>query len=259
MNNIFYKYRSFDFDDDNFTEKIILNSSLYFAPPDSFNDPFDCNLSFKKDYSKEEIAKFLIDLTHITKSTYTEDELAERIQYSIDNPQEFIKILEEYIDQRVRSKIGILSLSKNHTSTLMWSHYASSYTGLVFEFKASENSPWINIPGNPPILPMPVEYCKDYKLLTYDPSNTDDIYRLLLAKHIDWRYEEEYRIVDLNYQGEKKFDKNDLTGIIFGLYAKEDNIERMINLCKNNGFGHVVFKKAKLIPGKFTLDFEEIR
>lgn len=51
---ILYKYRKFD----NRTDEIILNSEFYFAPPSSFNDPFDCNLSYKKDYNTEEIDNY---------------------------------------------------------------------------------------------------------------------------------------------------------------------------------------------------------
>jgi hypothetical protein len=58
-----YKYREFS---DN-TDKIILNSELYFASHNSFNDPFDCNLSLRtlssfanKEYNKFFKKKFLV-------------------------------------------------------------------------------------------------------------------------------------------------------------------------------------------------------
>ena len=52
-----YKYRSFA---DVYVENIIKKSSLYFSPVEYFNDPFDCKLSFKQNYSKQEIKKCLI-------------------------------------------------------------------------------------------------------------------------------------------------------------------------------------------------------
>ena len=81
---------------------------------------------------------------------------------------------------------------------------------------------------------------------------------MTLIKHTDWSYEEEFRLIDFSFQGEKKFPKEALTSIIFGLNAKQSNIETMIQLCKDNGFEHVKFKKAKKVSGSFALAFFDI-
>ncbi len=62
----------------------------------------------------------------------------------------------------------------------------------------------------------------------------------------------------MQYQGEKKFQKNELTSIIFGALAKDDDILKMIKLCKNNAFEHVKFSKAELSIGEFSLKFREL-
>lgn len=59
-----YKYRNFESSisihdvEVPIYELIIKNSSLYFAPISSFNDPFDCQLTFKDTYRRNERRNF---------------------------------------------------------------------------------------------------------------------------------------------------------------------------------------------------------
>ncbi len=126
-----------------------------------------------------------------------------------------------------------------------------NHTGLVFEFTPLKHTTCFESYHK-------VDYSTKYDLLSYTTDSKDEIPKLLLTKHKDWEYESEYRIIDLNFQGEKKFDKRELTSIIFGTHAKEDDMNRMINLCKNNGFEHVKFSKAELSYGEFSLKFREL-
>ena len=49
-----YKYRSTN----QYTFDILNNSQLYFAHPDEFNDPFDCNLPLFYQYKKRELIRY---------------------------------------------------------------------------------------------------------------------------------------------------------------------------------------------------------
>jgi hypothetical protein len=53
---ILYKYREFD----NFTESIFRDSSLFFSKPSNFNDPFDCRITDKGNYTSQEIIDYLV-------------------------------------------------------------------------------------------------------------------------------------------------------------------------------------------------------
>jgi len=246
-----YKYREFG----EFTDKIIQNSSLYFSSPESFNDPFDCNLQFKNPITKEQIAETIINIHNVSHSK--NDNIDRIVATYMDKPEEFANLMQKQLANRIVSDIGVLSLSADPKNILMWSHYASNHEGLVLEFNISQNSPcFINVPDTPPILALPVEYKTRYQLLNY--GNAEDIERLLLTKYIDWKYEQEYRVIDIHYQGEKEFKKLDLTGIIFGLKASESDIRNLIHLCKKYGYKHVQYKRAKKIPGNFSLSIENL-
>lgn len=246
----FYKYRTFDDmllpTDKHYTNNIILNTSLYFSPIKYFNDPFDCKLSYRQEYSKKEICEFYIQYLKRNPNTFRLKDLMKKY----GQKQYFIEF-QNLSTQKLIDKIGVLSLSTNPKSILMWSHYSHNHTGLVFEFTRAENSKCFDLYHK-------VDYSEKYDLLSYTEENKVEIPKLMLTKHNDWSYESEFRVIDMQYQGEKKFLKNELTSIIFGALAKDDDIIKMIKLCKNNGFENMKFSKAELSTGEFSLRFKEL-
>ncbi len=250
MAEFLYKYRCFDKNDAAIkkTENIIKNSSLYLSKISSFNDPFDSRLSFLESYSKQEIVSFC---RRITDKFNASNEYFNDICKRYEDVELFMTEQQNTIDSMI-SEIGVLSLSANPESILMWSHYSNNHKGLVFQFepiyKASCLYP-----------PIKVEYKNEYNLLSYTSNEEDRIKELsdlLLIKYNDWKYEEEYRKIDLNFIGEKEFYKDELVGIIFGADAEKSDIEKMKQLCEENGFTHVKYKKAVMVPGKFELDIK---
>lgn len=240
--NKLYKFRDFS----DFTDKIILNSEFYFASPKRFNDPFDCNLSYRQDYTEKEILEkyeYLASKLLLPKEEFIKT-------YGL----ELGKFLNNYpkLNDKLISQSGILSLSKNNKNITMWSHYANEHKGLAFELHVEEDYDFFHGYGI-------VEYVEEYELLSYtNLTPNKDYNKLFLTKYTDWEYEEEIRIIDYNKNGIRKFNKSVLKTIYFGYRADETNIKKIIQLCQLNGFQHVVFKKGKLIPGKFELDFDEL-
>lgn len=244
MTNKVYKYRLFN----EYTNNIIISSSLYFSPIKAFNDPYDCNLSFKKEYSKEEISKYFEK--EIEKSDREKIDSIKEAKDEHSSPEKFHRWIQSSLDENV-SKYGILSLSSTKKSILMWSHYSYNHTGLVFEFDILEDRSFFKYLAQ-------VSYEeKKYDLLSHTDYKNKDIKKLLLTKYKDWEYEQEHRIIDLKFQGEKEFNKMALKTVIFGAKAKADDIEKFIKLCDRCGFSHLKFKKAKLVDGKFKLSFHE--
>ncbi len=150
--------------------------------------------------------------------------------------------------------IGVLSLSTNYKNILMWSHYANSHNGLVFEFEPLHYDDY-----NCLSQPKKVVYNENYELLSsLENDDASELEKLMLTKHIDWEYENEYRCINIEFQGEKKFHKDELKSIFFGLNTTNKQIEEFKKLCVDYGFTHLNFKKAKKINGKFKLVFDDI-
>lgn len=242
-----YKYRNFS---DPYMENIIKNSALYFSSVEQFNDPFDCKLSFRQNYSNQEIKNCFISMKE--RNPHQPYRLKDMMKKFGKN-QDFVQIQNSITKQTIAS-LGVLSLSRNFNSILMWSHYSESHTGLVFEFspKNHKDTKSCFFPS------IEVEYSDQYEELSYASNHREEMPKLLLTKYKDWAYEEEHRCFSLDYQGEKKFEKSELTSIIFGAKASKKNIDSMIKLCQKYEFNHVKFKQAKLQQGSFSLYFEDL-
>ena len=245
--NKLYKYRNFN---DTHVENIIKNSSLFFSPVKYFNDPFDCKLSYRQKYTKHEILQCFINLKK--RNPYQSHKLKD-ILLRYGKNENFIK-MQNSITEKMIASVGVLSLSSNYNNILMWSHYSRSHTGLVFEFTPND----MNDEQSCFFHPLKVDYAKKYEELSYVNDGKNEIPKLLLTKYKDWAYEEEYRCFGLDFQGEKKFHKNELTSIIFGAKTLQKDINRIIKLCKDHNFLHLNFKQAVLQHGSFSLSFKVI-
>lgn len=172
-----YKYVSID------TLFKILKGSIRFTQPSAFNDPFELlpEINIPKDLKKQDL-DMCFDLMSPARvppvgelpcdfqSPICNDDTARTIRSDLDN------------------SIGILCLTKNPISILMWSHYAEEYSGVMIEFD-KENEFFeglfeIDYRKNRPI--------KDYSFF----ANSDEPIRLseLCVKPKDWEYEQEIRI-----------------------------------------------------------------
>lgn len=242
-----YKYRNFS---DPYMENIIKNSALYFSSVEQFNDPFDCKLSFRQNYSNQEISKALLGVKERNPNKFLR---LKDMKEKYGKNRDFIE-LQNNSTKEILASLGVLSLSKNYNNILMWSHYSESHTGLVLEFSPKN----INDEDLCFHLGIPVEYSENYNELSYVNNHQEEIPKLLLTKYKDWAYEEEYRYFSLDFQGEKKFEKDELSGIIFGVKASQININKIIKLCKEYDYKHIKFKQAMLVHGSFSLSFKDI-
>ncbi len=131
--------------------------------------------------------------------------------------------------KNIRSRVGILSLSRRYDSLPMWAHYADQARGFVVvledlarSFKGDETGS-LNIPKK-------VLYAKHFLGMTFDPSTQD---RLFFSKLADWSYEREWRVVTAlsacrrSADGKhylRDVDRHHLTGVICGWRVSSEDI-----------------------------------
>lgn len=89
--------------------------------------------------------------------------------------------------RHLSGKNGVICMSKNWASPLMWAHYADSHKGVVLGFDVPDKAFY------------EVDYVKKRPTLTdiglniLDDITPDDIKRLIRTKADGWAYEQEYR------------------------------------------------------------------
>ena len=121
-----FKYKPLN----NFTLDIIANNRIYYPKPESFNDPFDTQCSFKNSSAiiesndQDKIKKAFPDEDPNKILAYTRKDLSGDID-------SFKKKLKGF---------GILSLAEDEKDLLMWSHYADDHKGVCIEFERNDSN-----------------------------------------------------------------------------------------------------------------------
>jgi len=92
--------------------------------------------------------------------------------------------------QHMSERIGILCFSKSWRSPLLWSHYANRHKGVALECEAQDN------------IIHPIKYRKRRYTINIEKVRTgaerfnkEDIDAMWLTKYVQWKYEEEMRVL----------------------------------------------------------------
>jgi hypothetical protein len=214
---------------------ILIKKKIWLAKPESFNDPFDCNIRFKPKTNSEALKKY-IDITG----------------RSTGNPDKDLEIYLEGLKQfqnKDMKNFGVFAMSQINDNILMWSHYADKHKGFCIEFERLPN----NLLGDYEIT-QPIDYCCDYP--DVDPlDSTGNIDRFLFRKMLfskakDWAYEKEWRLAYDEGDKEEAMPAN-ISSIIFGLKMLEQQKNDIREILK--GQPEIRYQQAIEIQYQFRL------
>lgn len=262
---LFYKYRVIDKN----TKNLIQNNEFCFSSPVNYNDPFDSAFWIHIEGTKEEwewftgvsgnelqdILKFGLKKTR--RNTYVPPDKCDKL--SKDYP-----LQHTFLPQT-------LCLSRKNDSILMWAHYASNHQGICLSFKADYFEENLGFYFDSEFLPLyKVKYTRKLpgpmNLITMGMS--ENTINFFITKYSDWKYEEEWRLLlfpqNVRWKQTrtmKKFRKEALEGIIFGLYTSKRDVKDIYKLINKNylevGY-NVNFYICKWIKGKYAIKPEKI-
>jgi len=120
-------------------------------------------------------------------------QLEELIGIAADAMKEVTEETRDSLFRRLRTEIGILSLSEIADGALLWAHYASDHQGFVIGF--DESSRLLNSPRAPQD-----EFFRTRKVNYTTPVEFADLedlanHNLLISKAPDWEHEREWRVL----------------------------------------------------------------
>ena len=233
-----YKYRA----DSDTTLSILENCSMWFSSPESFNDPFDCNLSEVSSHTQEEANLFL---EHILAGRPDREQLLSR--------GTSVEVAEQSLissKKAVLSRTGVLCLSREFDNILMWSHYTNCHKGLVMELDVLADLEFF-------VSPIQVKYTESYEPTNYFVDQHAAITRIISTKSECWSYENEVRIIKSGITGAVQFNPKALRRVIFGCKSEPDFISRVRSGCAAR-LQHVSFNQLKISYGKFGLELSEL-
>jgi len=204
-------------------QQVLYDGLIFPAAPETFNDPYDCDLVLEDTFIDTRAIRGLI-LEKLTELF----PLSEKEELSLRNTANFEKELKTIIWKRykigvnvngiiktmmesaqttmcrAREELRVACFSKTNQSILMWSHYAQNHQGfcIEYDFNGWECKKFLH----------PVHYVKNRHYVTGDfsdslnPSLGNAIIDAALYKSSEWSYEKEWRIV---------IPKMDMQGICF--------------------------------------------
>ena len=182
---------------------VLKNSRIRFSQPSSLNDPYERmilveNLSLVQAFKEDQ----LYELDAMWKTLPKEERSRSNRRIFNKAKQDTLRQVDMKLSaltlgneamKHIDKSIGILSLSRVNHSLLMWSHYASSFTGFVIGFDAQHE--FFNGITPAGTRAKPLRVCYSSRRTVVSTDDPDYYSKLLCEKPLEWAYEEEERIM----------------------------------------------------------------
>ncbi|WP_428738839.1 DUF2971 domain-containing protein [Sulfurimonas sp.] len=266
---IFYKYVPVN------RINILSNHHIRFTPMNELNDPFEFH--FKVTAPSEVVIDFMLEkhenmlrasiinhspdlLKDIVNNMATSELRTLMIAHYDDSIFQKFAAWEEIvtnIKNDISTKIGVLSLTKNPSNLLMWSHYTDEHRGMVIGFEIDDMFIQNNVSDC-----FPVQYQEEIKSIHVtnfkdvqqsEPDMNKQAMSVALTKSQHWAYEEEWRMFTTFEQtnnndtlGLMKFNPESIREIIFGMNSSEGFQNEVQEILEQNIPNHQCqIKKAR--------------
>jgi hypothetical protein len=240
---------------------LLADGRLFFPSASDFNDPFECDPKFNFQASKAERTRYNLRLLREKAPGLPRRDRRELARKSA-TIESFDEAARRLID-RLKSKVGILSLCERYDNLLMWAHYAASHTGICVELRRD---------GPPLNLGLKVIYCRNYPRVDFfevaeaiegsglaaQSAQKKWVDAIFLTKSIDWDYEQEWRVLDtLGGRGPRSFNPELLTKVFLGCKIASADKTRVREWIAEGPTRPRLFRAIRE-QHSFALRFEEI-
>lgn len=228
-----YKY----FSNIEFVLSTLKDSQLWFSKVEDFNDPFEWDVPYKIDVSKNEnqIIKHIRDNSNLKHETY----IKTKIDFYLSNPSKLEEELNKTLAYRKDKGVCCFTKEENLTNILLWSHYADNHKGIVLGLdenlmEISHSLDWFN--GRHITKPWikDVQYTNEYRSINPFDNERPTLKDVEFIKSTVWENEKEVRLVSPLFGLHNFNASNCLKEIVFGVKTPEINKSLITNLLKDN-------------------------
>ena len=223
-----YRYRAINM----YNLLALANNYLWFSNFDSFNDPFDGKAEVTDSITHENFSEFMT-------------------KFNLPQPMPPIELsdLHNCLREVIRGECARLSIccfSRNPLSIPMWAHYAESHTGMVLVFDIERDADAF-------MRPIDVLYERDFP--RYDALvDSSDLSKVVRTKSIEWEYEQEMRILNVQGRNRVPYKREALTGVIFGCKTSEESI----NLVRSIAGEGLRYWQCAMSSREYKLELKEL-
>ncbi len=226
--------------------KTLINAELWFAAPTSFNDPFDCQINDRTNWTDDNIRDYVTRTAQATGQTIDPEDVVRKNQQF---PGSFNKFFTDNL-KKLLSRQGVACFLPNPDNLLLWAHYSSSHTGVCLKFDITKDEDLF-------ALTFAVKYSKDYPQFDYLTERNQLVDKAMRTKSIHWEYENEVRVFKTNF-GNHPFKKESLKEIIFGCKADSNEIRTIRQIVANANYPDLKLRQVKLKDNEYDVEIVDI-
>ena len=214
------------------------NGTCWFSPVKFMNDPFEAHLCTSHVKLMLSAARLNVERHKISFDVA----LDAVVRAESDGAMDVMSLLEE-LKEDVRNTFSAFCLSSRWDSPVMWGHYASNYKGFCIGFEFDDALNWhgpqaFQFPNNTFIgrvnyINSAIDYLDGAGNIIM--ANLVDV---LISKHKDWQYEDEYRFAIKSNPGQgevKKIPNSALKEVIVGNKIDPTCLEKIRIIAARSG------------------------
>lgn len=237
----------------------IKRQCFYFGSVSDFNDPFECHILPPAAEDNEESlnalrAHYVQGLEFpepVRRQLHEMDAAAFRDMIKNLAIDSVIKAKEDFVGKR-----GVTCFSERNENLLMWSHYASGGAGLCLAFDTSSEvfSKAIKVIYRevPPAIDA-----LDVMLDVVKHRRASWIEGMYCTKPVDWRYEQEWRVIHAKRSTVYCYPKECLKAVFFGPRCAQHFIETVCLILQGQNRA-VSFWRGSMSHTKYAVEFEKV-
>ncbi len=198
--------------------------------------------SMQDKIGEDNIPKIKVDPNNIRLNDFKEMSefagLSSGFQEAEEKIKDSVKNYNDKLFSFIDNQFGIVSFTTSYNDALMWSHYASSHTGICIEYDFKD---YIDRIEDSQTMLLPVNYSD--KRVTIDQTILDridlnnieeqgrkDLMKLffegLYTKNTVWNYENEWRLITLinnkEFSVSRKINMNNISAVYYGNKMSDD-------------------------------------
>lgn len=258
-----FKYRSLEGKNWDYTLDLLINNKLYFAPANSYNDPYETEFRIKYNSWSDLIELFV--RVEIKNTGINEEEARKKVEHVLSRvSKEQIEMrlweaaynMSEYAGQRV----GVYCLCGNPYDLLMWGHYSFGHRGICIQFEDQTINQMFNNSLYKVKYQNELPSLEISKLLSsqfhIDAYRSMDIWT---TKSNDWKYEQEWRIFDIiRGPGVHPINSRIISKVLLGRAIDKELRVKLISELESKA-SHIQILQAVPLKSKYGLTFIDIR
>lgn len=258
-----YKYRSLSGkENENRIKEIFEDHKVWFSKHEDFNDPFEFHFILSFDASTYEKIEAYARILQKRDSNLTSDFAKAKATSDILSmgkkglrkwEENRLKAIKEFLNK----EIGVFSLTEHKDNILMWSHYADKHKGICIEFSPTVDNEHVDFFSQAQKVVYPEK--NDFPTINFYMTDTLELpKRSVLTKAIHWKYEGEWRILDVKKgPGKKSIPEGIISSVILGCRIRDDDRKLVIELAYAYPSSVAVFE-SHIKPGYYELEFSKI-